>query len=511
MLATCALRHSGGAATIRGPSPPHGPVSPPPPDRSSLRAPAAPNARTPARGVPAGPQLRRSAAVAEPATGGRSTGAGPRDGRGGDAGESRAQPGLYLKRFAGSWQEAAGAWAIDALINVVLVLLPFATTGPVGVFDVRPTWHLSQWLLKPTLFWCGVGLIVALFWAKNRALAASARAVEARIAQERAAERQATLNTLAATNEVQDALHAVYTDSLRRNTAELTPAQAVAAVQFDIRVVLEGLTTLASMVEPARPGARWGANIMRFVRIDPAAPALPPHIDAGRAFEGNRPLGEMRGVLHLDRYLSYCTEVTPRDRDPNLHDLTLCVPKEKLRGHKKTMLPGAPECFMQKQMLCINAEDIVLLCVGEEYDVGAGVGEKMAAYFRSTMGQTIQSILCHPLMPEETREPRGVLNLHSNYEGMFDDEVTLNQLYYLLRPATLVLLDLLDELETHEARLPVTPPVSSGGTAFIASGFATLGPVPPAAAGPAPSLPRPTTASPPPRPGKRRRKGRRGR
>lgn len=439
-------------------------------------------------------------------------------------GGSAAQPGFYLKRFAGSWQEAAGAWLIDALIAIDFALLPFAATGPINVFDVRLTWHASEWVLKPSLFWLGLVGAGVLFWLKSRALAAAGRAVATRIAQERAAERQATLNTLAATNVVQDGMHVVYSDSLRRHHAGMSPADAVAAIQYDIRVVLEGLTTLASMVEPARPGANWGANIMRFVRIDPAAPALPAAIDAGRAFEADRPLAEMRGVLHLDRHLSYCTEVTARERDPNLHDLTLCIPKEKLRGGRKTMLPGAPECFVQKQMLCINAEDIVLLCLGDKYDVGPGVGEKMAGYFRSTMGQTIQSILCHPLKPEETREPRGVLNLHSNYEGMFADEVTLQQLYYLLRPATLVLLDLLDELEAQEARLRAPSTGTSGGTAFTSSAFGTVGPAmpgapaAPAAAAPPPSgtpaLPGPTTPATtavPTRPTSSKSKRRRGR
>lgn len=396
------------------------------------------------------------------------------------AGERRGKPRRYLGRYAVTLREAIGAWVIDAMIAAEALVLPLLAAEPGSVLHATWVVNPARWMWQPTIFWLGVAATPLLAWGKARAVAKSQHAIEERVQFERAEERQETLNTLAETGYTQDEVHEVYTRALQRNYDALDANQAVALLQGDIRLVLASIATLASQLERAIPGAQWGANVMQFFPLDAGGPPLPPRVDAARLFERGVTLDDQRGVLYLDRELSTCTEVDSNAVDPNLRDLTLCVPRNKLQGGQHAMLPGAPYCFVHRAMIQVNAVEMVQLCFTGSYRVTPETAEALRSYFASDAGQAIKSVLCHPLMLEDGKQPHGVLNLHSNYEGMFADDARRSQLYYLLRPTTLVLLQLLQMLRRAEGAVMTTAGRGASQGGAPASSTSAHGKMPPA-------------------------------
>ena len=166
----------------------------------------------------------------------------------------------------------------------------------------------------------------------------------------------------------------------------------------------------------------------------------------------------VKGILLLDPSLSAATD--EEGVDPRVTEFGLLLPTPPngegvpARGQ---YLPGAPDAYFSKELVVIDSQqllresDLYPKLLGEE---GAG---RLRAYFDSADGRYIRSIVSHPILRSEKHYPKAVLNIHSNTSGLFFDDLTRIELFYLLRPASLTLYQILDELEKVERRMGVWP------------------------------------------------------
>lgn len=357
-----------------------------------------------------------------------------------------ALPPRRLGRLAASNAEALAGWVLDSLATLVAIAGGgFLTNSGNAVLSARFAYRDIDWSI--TGFWLCVVAGPVLIYCKYKARKAAAESVEQRIADERDIVLQSTTELLASAAATQGALHEAYTEALRRPLAALAPTDAVQLLAGDIRIALSSITALVVGVEPARPGAQFAANLMCYSDIDPQLTILPPRVQEALVIERDKRIADQKGVLFLDASLSACTEVESGIPDPNLHDLAFYIPRhpvDETANGALRMLPGAPFAFVYRQMIATNPTKLIQLCRDGSHLVSKTEAERLELYFRSNAGRNIRSIVCHPLMGVEGRRPEAVLNIHSNYDGMLKDPDRRRQLYYLLRPWTLVIVKLLN-------------------------------------------------------------------
>lgn len=381
-----------------------------------------------------------------------------------NAGPLRA-PVRWLGRVAASNSEALAGWAIDALLTTVVTAGGVCLTkSGAAVLAFDPT--ITRIDASVTVFWICTVLAPLLCYAKFRAAKATAASVEDRIADERAAVLEDTDELLATAAVTQGLLHETYTQALGRRHDQYPATAAVQLLDVDIRIALSTVTTLVTQVEPPRPGSQIAANLMYFVEIDAQHPTLPPRVQDALILEEGKRIEDQRGAIFLEHELSSCTEVESGERDPNLHDLAFYIPRHRVdaRGDGVLqMLPGSAYAFVSREMIATTPDQLIALCRDGSHAVSEKAGNDLERYFHSNAGRGIRSIVCHPLMNVDGKQPRAVLNIHSNYDGMLADPERRKQLYYLLRPWTLVLLRLL-ETRLRYAELAGGPSADGGGS-----------------------------------------------
>lgn len=341
-------------------------------------------------------------------------------------------------------------WGVEALVALDAILISAANT-----FDPRSIAHphlvssqhpFSGWA---TAFYLGVLAIPALVWLR----ASLNRRSEIRV-------RSRAFGPLNVWHGVQPSLVESLVESVRSQRSRISDEQKRELLQGHARVSLTNVLTIVEGFSTRRPGDRYAANIMRFVPRSMLAGAFEQRFRQAIRIEPLPPVGwkSVKGILLLDPSLSAATD--EEGVDPRVTEFGLLLPTPPngegvpARGQ---YLPGAPDAYFSKELVVIDSQqllresDLYPKLLGEE---GAG---RLRAYFDSADGRYIRSIVSHPILRSEKHYPKAVLNIHSNTSGLFFDDLTRIELFYLLRPASLTLYQILDELEKVERRMGVWP------------------------------------------------------
>jgi hypothetical protein len=209
-----------------------------------------------------------------------------------------------------------------------------------------------------------------------------------------------------------------------------------AVVQQAIRVILNGVATLAQRFDAESPDVTYGANVMRFraaLSLDAVqADDVRKHLIFN---EIDREVAALRGILDLDVELSTTTETDSLERDARLNHIILPVPKEvwSKDGKRLRVLPGAPLAF------CLGVldgyEDTLLLgdwCRKQE--ISETVAQEVDRYF-SDVRRQVRSFISLPLRASDDNQTIvGVMNVHRNKPGLLNAKAPAEQFEPLVGP-----------------------------------------------------------------------------
>lgn len=219
------------------------------------------------------------------------------------------------------------------------------------------------------------------------------------------------------------------------------------AVERAIRVVLDGVVTLAALFDGRPYGVTYAANIMLFqetsslpepdmVRLKERLKFLDPEIDARALY----------GVLDLQRPLSTTTGTREPEADGDLQPLALPIPASIRSGDGRRwrLLPGAPLAFVRGSMELYTDTSTLGEWCRTYGDFSGTVCGAVEAYFGSPTGMRIRSFVSFPLA--RAREI-GVVNIHRDQPGLLAEKEPAKQFWPLMHPFRTLCLQLLNARE----------------------------------------------------------------
>jgi hypothetical protein len=226
-------------------------------------------------------------------------------------------------------------------------------------------------------------------------------------------------------------------------------ARTRAVVQETIRVILNGVATLAQKFDAESPVVVYAANVMHFIPASSLGPAQAEEILKRLIFnEVDREIAALQGVLDLDVELSTTTDTDKSERDSALIPMALPIPKQlwSSDGKRLRVLPGAPLAFCQGQL--DGYEDTLRLgdwCRKEE--ISETVAQQVDRYFGGDTGKRVRSFISLPLRALDNNETIvGVMNIHRNKPGLLSGKAPAEQFEPLVGPFQAMVVHLLEIL-----------------------------------------------------------------
>lgn len=236
-------------------------------------------------------------------------------------------------------------------------------------------------------------------------------------------------------------------------------AQTIDEIEHAIRVVLDGVISLAHIFDGKPQNRTYAANLMLYVPIVGTDAAKMEDISRNIKFvEPGLDLAYLDGVLELHTEFSTTTATQEATPDHDLSHLYLPIPKERYStdGQLVRYLPGAPMAYVTKHMnIYEDSTDLGKWCE-ENGDFSPTVCHAVRDYFSGDLGQHIRSFASIPIVVSNDEDPRGVLNIHRDQAGLLNEKQPVKQFAPLLEPFVCLIFDLLILLDTHKKKLKIS-------------------------------------------------------
>jgi hypothetical protein len=224
-------------------------------------------------------------------------------------------------------------------------------------------------------------------------------------------------------------------------------SQSADAIEGAIRVVLDGIVTLAALFDGRPYGVTYAANIMLFEETRSLAQEeLERLMERLRFREPVLDPCALRGVLNLQLSLSTTTATTAAEPDENLQPLALPIPPSSRSedGRRWRLLPGAPLAFVTGNMELFTDTSTLGEWCRKYGDFSPTVCAEVEAYFGSSTGMRIRSFLSFPLADADKI---GVVNIHRDQPGLLGEREPAKQFLPLMRPFRHLCISLLEMRE----------------------------------------------------------------
>jgi hypothetical protein len=222
------------------------------------------------------------------------------------------------------------------------------------------------------------------------------------------------------------------------------------AIEGAIRVVLDGIVTLAGLFDGRPYGVTYAANIMLFrqTRSVPEA-ELKLLMDRLRFRDTVLDARALQGVLDLQLPLSTTTATARPDPDGNLQPLALPIPPSirSEDGRRWRLLPGAPLAFITGNMELYTDTSTLGQWCRTYGDFSETVCAEVESYFGSSTGMRIRSFVSFPLADADNI---GVVNIHRDQPGLLGEKEPAKQFLPLMRPFRQLCLSLLRTLQQRD-------------------------------------------------------------
>lgn len=389
-------------------------------------------------------------------------------------------------------QNQAGSRTVGTLGRVVsgsfgqaIALFAAIWLGVIAEDHTGEIWqalHVWQWRPGQPVLWYAVAFYACLaaalgisWWAHRvsdrdrREQDARRTEAEARLLarSEDLATQSAALRELVQTLPPKDILtrwarHAQKLHEFRDQVARLNLADPASAgrIREAIRGVLGGIIKVVRVYENAPPSTVMAANLMVFV---PRHGLLALDGDRQREIEESltfagpgMTLHSVDGILALQEALSTRSDLADMGPDDRLQPMRFPIPTEReLEDGRTRVLPGAPTAWASRVASRFYSQDELLDWCRTRGAYPPGVTEQLRGYLRSDSGRAVQSFLSLP-MPDDpaTRNPIGVLNVHSDQPGLLRNRQPEESLFVMLQPALTLLSSFLSSLKEAETAEP---------------------------------------------------------
>ncbi len=324
------------------------------------------------------------------------------------------------------------AWWTGAITAVVTILAGAASSF---YSDEIQYTFLTIWVpgrtfaVKSSVFWLLVVIAGLMLggsqWARAQAAARARRQVDAQVLRlESAVHRIESLPPESFLGSHQEALRHAAKSTL---IAMLSPGGTVDDFDVAIRNVLATIIELAGSYDSRADNVVYAANIMVY-RPDGRLDASDSHIKLLPVEQGHP---DYVGALELIPSLSTTSTSPTSEGDPSVASLVLPIPKNveptkdrELRD-RYPVLPGAPWAFVYREYVGFPTITELDGWLTQRSSAATADTEAVRAYFRDGAGRNIRSFASMPLNPvtmSEKELPVGVLNLHSDHEGLLATE-----------------------------------------------------------------------------------------
>jgi len=204
--------------------------------------------------------------------------------------------------------------------------------------------------------------------------------------------------------------------------------EGVEALKGSIVTALTGVLYLVKTFDTRHDHPQYSANIMLFRSIQEVpSKELAEHIlftEPGYDPEA------WDGILQLRTEFAFTLIDREQKPDTVVKPIMLPIPKTQYRADKgkPTVLPGAPAVFCDPTRF-VGFENTLQLATWcrEHSGLRASVAEDVERYFVDGPGKEIRSFISIPIVlpaakPDSKPEVLGVINLHSNREGILPGE-----------------------------------------------------------------------------------------
>jgi hypothetical protein len=195
-----------------------------------------------------------------------------------------------------------------------------------------------------------------------------------------------------------------------------------------IITTIAGVLFLVKSFDARHDHPQYSANIMLF---KPTQDVTQKELDDSVLFtEPGFDPKSWDGVLQLQKDFAFSLKDNGLEPDTNIIPILLPIPKENLRMDKgkPTVLPGAPAVFCDPSTFggFENTFQLATWC-RDQSGLRASIAEDVERYFVDGPGREIRSfisipITLPPVKPDTKHTVIGVLNLHSNREGILPGE-----------------------------------------------------------------------------------------
>lgn len=390
------------------------------------------------------------------------------------------QPRLLVGAALRRWRDRIAKIGESPIAFIISTLLPYV--GSIVFADFGK--HFRDW--RTLHLWLGSGsidvpdtffafsLIALAVTGWLQILARERQDAEIKAAGEKSAETLAQLGTR--TDEIYGAVQTLPPSAFLTKFADLHPAMHKALVSALeaasdqsksvaeraeevrkwIRAVLHAVAVLVKdfdNVSPLTSARHYCANLMVFRRASSLTLAHRQAIESRLRFaERQQDVSKLWGILDLATDLSTSTRSSAEMPD-TLVPLALPIPSETDGdiGGDSLVLPGAPEAFVNRNLVVYDAKQMVSLYQqGKRSDARRRIANDLKTYFTSRTGKSMQSMVSMALKWPNEHEPKAVLNVHCTKKGMLQRTRRQDELYLVLQPAALILLDLLQRLDDLE-------------------------------------------------------------
>lgn len=199
-------------------------------------------------------------------------------------------------------------------------------------------------------------------------------------------------------------------------------------LKSSITTALSGVVFLVKTFDTRYDHPSYSVNIMLFKPIDEVSQSDLAELITF-AEPGYNP-DAWDGVLQLQTEFAFTLKEGGPQADTGVRAIMLPIPKPEYRSDdgKPTILPGAPTVFCDPTKFAGFENTLQLATWCREYSgLRASIAETIERYFVDGPGTEIRSfisvpIILPPTQPDEKPTVLGVLNLHSNREGILPGE-----------------------------------------------------------------------------------------
>lgn len=195
-----------------------------------------------------------------------------------------------------------------------------------------------------------------------------------------------------------------------------------------IKLAMAGVLYLVKNFDTRHDHPQYSANIMLFKQVSEVQQN--DLKNNGMFIEPAYDSTSWDGVLQLQSEFAFTLEETGLKTDNAVKPILLPIPKKEFRldKGKPTVLPGAPAVFCDPTTF-VGFENTIELATWcrDQSGLRPSVADDVESYFTDGPGKEIRSFISIPILsPTDLFESKpkviGVLNLHSNREGILPGE-----------------------------------------------------------------------------------------